>query len=466
MFQQQLIRGVGVAIAVCTMSAHATQHVVVNEAQIPVSDQSQKTQANAVKKALTEVMVKVSGNTEVLQNPGVRAALRTPEAYLRSYRFSYSGNDTFYVAEFDKTKLTDLMKREGLPLWGERRPETIVWLATETDDNERIILDESTPTPVGEMLVNTAKTRGVPVSLPLMDLTDSASISIYDVWGRFVQSLTASSQRYGVDNIIGARLYKNSAGEMPSIPEGLPAASGGEGGTYQDTDFQDTNYQDNTYADNQSQNAIAGTAQPLSGQLDLSDVDNMVDGGNLQVNEEQQASLAGDEVTATAALVNEAQEMPPFTMDEFTQHAQKAQEGEYALDWVFVGNGKVSYGSIFADEPTSLTQQLVDAYANYLSSQYAVIPGAVDAERVQISVSVANIDSLKKYANANAYLKSLSVIEEAMLTGQTGSVATYNLTLLGTPEDLLNTVRLESKLRPVTDSFGQVVEGYTFYWNE
>ena len=206
--------------------------------------------------------------------------------------------------------------------------------------------------------------------------------------------------------------------------------------------------------------------RPLSGQLDLSDVDNMVDGTNLQVNEEQQASLADDEVTATAALVNEAQEMPPFTMDEFTQHAQKAQEGEYALDWVFVGNGKVSYGSIFADEPTSLTQQLVDAYANYLSSQYAVIPGAVDAERVQISVSVANIDSLKKYANANAYLKSLSVIEEAMLTGQTGSVATYNLTLLGTPEDLLNTVRLESKLRPVTDSFGQVVEGYTFYWNE
>ncbi|CAD5276270.1 conserved exported hypothetical protein [Alteromonas sp. 38] len=456
MFQQQLIRGVGVAIAVCTMSAHATQHVVVNEAQIPVSDQSQKTQANAVKKALTQVMVKVSGNTEVLQNPGVRAALRTPEAYLRSYRFSYSGNETYYVAEFDKTKLTELMKREGLPLWGERRPETIVWLATETDDNERIILDESTPTPVGEMLVHTAKTRGVPVSLPLMDLTDSASISIYDVWGRFVQSLTASSQRYGVDNIIGARLYKNTPGEMPSIPEGLPASSGtGEGGVY-----QDTNYEDNSYADNENQNARAGTEQPLSGQLDLDEVD----GVNLQANEEQQASLVGDEVST--AMVNEVQALPPFTMDEFTQYAQKAQEGEYALDWVFVGNGKVSYGSIFADEPTSLTQQLVDAYANYLSSQYAVIPGAVDAERVQISVSVANVDSLKKYANANAYLKSLSVIEEAMLTGQTGSVATYNLTLLGTPEDLLNTVRLESKLRPVTDSFGQVVEGYTFYWNE
>ena len=456
MFQQQLIRGVGVAIAVCTMSAHATQHVVVNEAQIPVSDQSQKTQANAVKKALTQVMVKVSGNTEVLQNPGVRAALRTPEAYLRSYRFSYSGNETYYVAEFDKTKLTELMKREGLPLWGERRPETIVWLATETDDNERIILDESTPTPVGEMLVHTAKTRGVPVSLPLMDLTDSASISIYDVWGRFVQSLTASSQRYGVDNIIGARLYKNTPGEMPSIPEGLPASSGtGEGGAY-----QDTNYEDNSYADNENQNARAGTEQPLSGQLDLDEVD----GVNLQANEEQQASLVGDEVST--AMVNEVQALPPFTMDEFTQYAQKAQEGEYALDWVFVGNGKVSYGSIFAGEPTSLTQQLVDAYANYLSSQYAVIPGAVDAERVQISVSVANVDSLKKYANANAYLKSLSVIEEAMLTGQTGSVATYNLTLLGTPEDLLNTVRLESKLRPVTDSFGQVVEGYTFYWNE
>ncbi|WOI35844.1 DUF2066 domain-containing protein [Alteromonas sp. CI.11.F.A3] len=437
MFQQQLIRGVGLAIAVCTMSAQATQHVVVNEAQIPVSDQSQKTQANAVKEALTQVMVKVSGNTAVLQNPGVRAALRKPEAYLRSYRFSYSGNETFYVAEFDKTKLTELMKREGLPLWGERRPETIVWLATETDDNERIILDESSPTPVGEMLVNTAKTRGVPVSLPLMDLTDSASISIYDVWGRFVQSLTASSQRYGVDNIIGARLYKNTPGEMPSIPEGLPASSGS----------------------NQDVGEGSTEAQPLSGELDLSEVG--IDPNGQEVGS---GSVTGEELIAS--MVNEAQEMPPFTMDEFTQYAQKAQEGEYALDWVFVGNGKVSYGSIFADEPTSLTHQLVDAYANYLSSQYAVIPGAVDAERVQISVSVANLDSLKKYANANAYLNSLSVIEEAMLTGQTGSVATYNLTLLGTPEDLLNTVRLESKLRPVTDAFGQVVEGYTFYWNE
>jgi hypothetical protein len=51
-------------------------------------------------------------------------------------------------------------------------------------------------------------------------------------------------------------------------------------------------------------------------------------------------------------------------------------------DWVFVGGGKVSYGSIFADDPATLASLLVDAYSNYLSAQYAIIPGASDAEKV------------------------------------------------------------------------------------
>ncbi|HAU28054.1 MAG TPA: DUF2066 domain-containing protein, partial [Alteromonas australica] len=50
------------------------------------------------------------------------------------------------------------------------------------------------------------------------------------------------------------------------------------------------------------------------------------------------------------------------------------------------------------------------------------------------------------------------------LIQQEGSVATYTITLLGSAQDLINTVRLENKLRPVTDVYGQVVESYTFYW--
>ena len=81
-----------------------------------------------------------------------------------------------------------------------------------------------------------------------------------------------------------------------------------------------------------------------------------------------------------------------------------------------------------------------------------------------ITVSIANVNSVTSYANATDYLNSLSVVDSAALIQQEGSVATYTITLLGSAQDLINTVRLENKLRPVTDVYGQVVESYTFYW--
>ena len=154
----------------------------------------------------------------------------------------------------------------------------------------------------------------------------------------------------------------------------------------------------------------------------------------------------------------------PFTMNEFANYAKRADEGDYALDWVFVGGGKVSYGSIYGDSPEALGNQLIDAYSNYLSSLYAIV-GIEASEREVIKVSIANIGSVKSYASATDYLNSLSVIENATLVEQSGSVATYSLTLIGTVDDLLNSIKLESKLRPVTDSYGQTVKGHSFYWS-
>lgn len=96
----------------------ATQVIQTNIAAIAVDDQSQRSQDSALKSAFKQVMIKITGNKDALQNPGVKAALRTPQAYLRSYRFDFQEGETLYVAEFDKIKLNELLQREGLPLWG------------------------------------------------------------------------------------------------------------------------------------------------------------------------------------------------------------------------------------------------------------------------------------------------------------------------------------------------------------
>lgn len=420
----------------------ATQVIQTNIAAIAVDDQSQRSQDSALKSAFKQVMIKITGNKDALQNPGVKAALRTPQAYLRSYRFDFQEGETLYVAEFDKIKLNELLQREGLPLWGERRPETLLWLATEdSESGERQLLDETTPSEMREHLSAKAKERGLPLSFPLMDLTDRTTISIYDVWGRFVQSLTQASHRYSVDNVIGARVYKNEPGTVSEVP--------GETARLEQLQL------DATRGDSQDLATADLNDNPVAHESDYT-----AETAEQPYNTDAMSEAGDDDSVEGVTNVS----MPPFTMDEFTTYAQRAEQGDYALDWVFVGGGKVSYGSIFADDPETLASLLVDAYSNYLSAQYAIIPGASDAEKVTITVSIANVNSVTSYANATAYLNSLSVVDSAALIQQEGSVATYTITLLGSAQDLINTVRLENKLRPVTDVYGQVVESYTFYW--
>ena len=420
----------------------ATQVIQTNIAAIAVDDQSQRSQDSALKSAFKQVMIKITGNKDALQNPGVKAALRTPQAYLRSYRFDFQEGEILYVAEFDKIKLNELLQREGLPLWGERRPETLLWLATEdSESGERQLLDETTPSEMREHLSAKAKERGLPLSFPLMDLTDRTTISIYDVWGRFVQSLTQASNRYSVDNVIGARVYKNEPGTVSEVP--------GETARLEQLQL------DATRGDSQDLATADLNDNPVAHESDYT-----AETAEQPYNTDAMSEAGDDDSVEGVTNVS----MPPFTMDEFTTYAQRAEQGDYALDWVFVGGGKVSYGSIFADDPATLASLLVDAYSNYLSAQYAIIPGASDAEKVTITVSIANVNSVTSYANATAYLNSLSVVDSAALIQQEGSVATYTITLLGSAQDLINTVRLENKLRPVTDVYGQVVESYTFYW--
>ncbi|WP_334020795.1 DUF2066 domain-containing protein [Alteromonas sp. S015] len=445
---------------------NAAQRIVVNEAQIQVEDQSQRTQQSALKKALKQVFVKMSGSTSVLDNAGVKAALSSPQSLLRSYRFAFDKGRTYYVAEFDQTKLSELLQREMLPLWGDRRPETIVWLAKEDEYETRLILDESLNSEVQHTLKQTAKERGVPLSLPLMDLTDNVNISTYDVWGRFVEPLRKASARYGVDNIIGARVYRNDPRTIPDLPENAVPS-----GTVESLDIvlnEEAQFRaqtDQLNFNGQSQREDNTHAQrTFSNNSESSTINDGVDSRLKNGYDSINQNLNNADGTSAMAQAKEESTTMPFTMNEFANYAKRADEGDYALDWVFIGGGKVSYGSIYGDTPEALGNQLIDAYSNYLSSLYAIV-GIEASEREVIKVSIANIGSVKSYASATDYLNSLSVIENATLVEQSGTVATYSLTLIGTVDDLLNSIKLESKLRPVTDAYGQTVKGHSFYWS-
>ena len=389
--------------------ASGAEMVDTSEGRVAVSGQSQSVQQSARREALKQVFVKMSGNPSVLENSSVKDAIRQAQVYLRSYRFEDTESGLIYIASFDEQALSALLRDAALPMWGSRRPQTLLWLAVKDDNGARYMLDEAQRGPMVEALYESVQERGVPISLPLMDLQDNQAISIYDVWGRFAESLRSASSRYGVENAIGARLYRNTVSRMPPLP------------TLQDVEQP---------ADADNETSATANAGPSE-----------------QQNSQNNTTL-------------------PFTNEEFESLQARADAGEYALDWIFIGNQGPVAGSLFGDDPKTLMVKLVNSYASYLASQFAIVPSMSSQQGTRIDMSVANMDSLEKYAHATAYLTSLSVVEHVTLTKQEGSVATFTLSLIGSGQDLRNTVSLESRLRPVADAFGQPLQGFNYFWNE
>lgn len=402
-------------------AAQATVQIDTHVGHIQVQDQSQQTQKRAAKDALLQVFVKMSGTTAVADNAGVKAALRNPSRYLRSYRFNERGDDLYYVAEFDPQGLTQILRRESLPVWGNRRPDSIIWLAVEDEQGQRYIVEEAASNAVSDAVRHTAEARGIRVSLPLMDLTDNQAISVYDIWGRFAKTLVTASSRYGVDYVVAARLYKNKGTDVPTLPA-------------------------------PDQDRLLNEALNKDWDRPVQDLEDALESGD---------SSSGNGASAPAV----ASDVMPFSNREFESMQARQGEGAYALDWVFIRNGDVKTGSLYGDEPADLTALLMEGYASYLADIFSIKPGGQQGDSQQLQISVANLDSLAHFVHAQRYLKSLSVVEQVTLIRQSRSVGTFSLSLLGSPQDFLNTMALENRLSPVKDAFGQPVQGYNFYWN-
>src|SRR5690606_16164886 len=104
------------------------------------------------------------------------------------------------------------------------RPMTLLWIAIDTGQGERALLPAVGAPPgasadmealldgLREELVTVAEERGLPVTLPLLDLEDMAAVGFADVWGGFEQTVLAASDRYGADAVLVGRVRMTELG--------------------------------------------------------------------------------------------------------------------------------------------------------------------------------------------------------------------------------------------------------------
>jgi len=171
-------------------------------------DESQK--KIVFRQAVIEMLVRISGDRNIERHTLVRDIIESPESWVSRYYFE-SKNDSSGVIEkmvvtLDVAVLTQKMKEKGLPIWGMLRPLVIVWCvveaAHEQSGAQSNILQEGEAHIFKEALLRAAKFRGLPLVFPLMDLTESGSVSEDVILSSTPELLKQHSERYEADVVV------------------------------------------------------------------------------------------------------------------------------------------------------------------------------------------------------------------------------------------------------------------------
>lgn len=202
-------------------SAYGVEVTDLYVAKVPVSSQSGNERISALKQAMRFVLVKVGGQESVHQS-SVNArkvfnkALKNYKSYMAQYRYERAGDQIFLVATFDEAKINDLFSQANLPLWGRLRPLILLWVVDE-HGLSRNVLSDSSVSQLPAIAKQFSNYRGLPLMMPLMDLTDLTQINTAELWGRFPQSVKQASQRYLAEAIVIIRISNSSL--LPELAE-------------------------------------------------------------------------------------------------------------------------------------------------------------------------------------------------------------------------------------------------------
>ena len=192
------------------------------QAEVLSESQSDAQRRIDASEGLSQVLMRVSGRSDILQNPVIVAALKTPEQYYSEFSYARveAGNDEAAALpqpgldplpaeaprqvmriRFAPSLIAKILREADLPVWGSNRPSVLSWMAID-DESGRQVLGEANESLFSKTLNQVAQARGVPLLLPLWDLEDSRGVSSSEIWGRFLGRIEAASKRYSPDKIL------------------------------------------------------------------------------------------------------------------------------------------------------------------------------------------------------------------------------------------------------------------------
>ena len=220
-----------IGIFICwSLTASAGQAVDLYRILVPVDDQTTESREIGIEIAFSKMLVKLSGNSQILQSPQLKPFLIDPKAFLDSVGFNQLTDAeadiniaTGLDVKFDRPSVDKLLKQAQLPIIPAIRPKFLVWLMVDDIVEGRRVLDESSAKQVQaedhffdliEAFDDSMQSRAISYFLPSYDLEDQLSLSAKDAWAMNIEALSNASRRYDADGWFALRVFKASDGQI------------------------------------------------------------------------------------------------------------------------------------------------------------------------------------------------------------------------------------------------------------
>lgn len=179
-------------------------------AEVPVADRSTGARADALAQGLDQVLVRLTGSRHLEVIQGLESVRNKPSRWAQQYSYGQDEEGAATLStRFDVTGLLSAMQSAGVPVWGQARPDVLVWMVIQRPGAGQMVAREMVD-PAAQALQRGGQARGLPLLLPLMDDQDRASVSVADIRGHFDNVVRKASERYQAPLRLSAVLYTGS----------------------------------------------------------------------------------------------------------------------------------------------------------------------------------------------------------------------------------------------------------------
>lgn len=204
------------ALVSVTSAAKSTVELYTIEKQVETQGDQERMQV--LPQALTDILVRVTGDKRVTDNTDLQALIQD-RAAAALLRFSYvnKAKQKRLHLEFSEKMIKSFLAQYHLTFWPSERPEVLVWLTyTSPEGNQWSFVTEEHKQNFLKALSQQADWRGMPISFPMLDLQDLKSLTDTQDITEQGDVLKNISKRYHADYVLAVSITEDKTGEWRS----------------------------------------------------------------------------------------------------------------------------------------------------------------------------------------------------------------------------------------------------------